>query len=267
VRASCFQFSDWAIVVAKLRFSPFISRVDQLSVRQGVNETYIVTHECYAKEWDPGNGHNSPWLLPNEWICANLASFLRLDTPAFSVARKGKSAGHPKLFLSSSFSRPRDDPPDLEPKIVWDALPDLCCGILIYDVLIANDDRHPGNIGADCPTKPTTLIVFDHDQALFGSNASRLKSERDNLGMDVHFLQNVVEFREESFKKWIGRVQSIPEWFVKEICQEPVCRKHFTKRLAEDAYDFLMHRMHNMYSIVKNLKGWAPRIRSWPLLG
>jgi hypothetical protein len=266
-RESTFNARESETDVAKLRFHPFVSRINHLSPNQGINETYTVTHKCHAKEWDPRKGGNSPWLLPNEWICANLAWFLRIDTPGFDVARSGSKDKGPKLFLTSLFRGEREVPPDLDPSVVWKALPDPCCAMLVFDILIANPDRHAGNLAVDDPDDPKTLIAFDHDQALFGNDQRRLADERDLLGFDQHFLRDVVEYNEECFKKWLGKVSSIPSEFMREVCHEPVCRKHFTRQQAREAYDFLSHRSERMYIIAKRLKGWAPRISRWPLLG
>ena len=47
-------------------------------------------------------------------------------------------------------------------------LPDVCTGIVLFDVLIANCDRHDDNLVVDNDIAPREIYVYDHDIALFG---------------------------------------------------------------------------------------------------
>jgi len=66
-------------------------------------------------------------------------------------------------------------------------LPDLSTGLLLFDTLMTNCDRHRGNFAVDFLAQPPKMSVFDHSHALFGFQAGwgqqRLRDLRDHLGV------------------------------------------------------------------------------------
>ncbi len=68
------------------RFYNYISGERRSARNSGLNISYWLTHRSLAR----GIKRN-PYLLINEWICANLGWFLRLPIPPFALMRKGGS--------------------------------------------------------------------------------------------------------------------------------------------------------------------------------
>jgi hypothetical protein len=63
----------------------------------------------------------------------------------------------------------------------------LAVGVLLFDVLIANPDRHAMNVHLDASRKPYRMSIFDHSHALFGYENGkadeRLSALKDSLGI------------------------------------------------------------------------------------
>lgn len=157
----------------------FLSRSRWL--REGVNDAWLLTHHSVAKV----NSEDSPYLIPNEWICGRVASFLGLPIPPFALFRHGlKGKRH---FASLRFGERDSTPDDTDPGVLVAKHPKLCSGIILFDVLVANGDRHVGNLKVDDPNNPRSVWVFDHERALLGSwkgeGVKRMSRLRDRLGM------------------------------------------------------------------------------------
>ena len=121
-------------------------RSKQPNLMGGVNDSWIVTSDFIGKT----NTDNSPYLIANEFIAASLAQYLRLPVPPFGLMKEpGRHKGHKMMFASLRFTRTDAMPDDFEPDICCLKLPFLCTGILLFDALIANADRHRGNIQCD----------------------------------------------------------------------------------------------------------------------
>ena len=217
---------------------------------------------------------SSPYCIPNELICATLGAFLKLPIPPFSITYYNN-----KPYFSSLHFDPtdKDRQPPIKPAICAERFAWLCTGIIFFDILVANEDRHDQNLAADSVGDPKALVVYDHDQALFGGGGNlcgveRLTVLRDRLGVtgraptggnECCLLKAIrtVEF----FDEWRYRVQDIPEWFIRETCREAV-GIGLTRPEANAAADFLVHRRDYLTTIIKNnatslplISGWRPR--------
>jgi hypothetical protein len=246
----------------------FVSRRDHLS--QGVNDAWIVTSQSFGRT----NTDNSPYLIPNELICGNIASFLRLPIPPFALMR-GKGRRN-KMFASLRFGSEDAPPNDVQPSACVRCNPRLSTGILLLDVLIANSDRHPGNLKVDDPFQPKEICVFDHDRALFGAERGRARKRLEDLsdrlgitggsatGEQRHCFLDVIN-RKDHFREWIERIGQIPDWFIEETCSETI-GLGVTKTLADAASDFLKHRKIRVGNLIDNNRSEFPSIRDWGLL-
>ncbi len=147
----------------------------------GLNEAWWLYHRSVAR----GSSKN-PYLLANEWICSSLGTLLRLPIPPFALMRK--AAVSQRYFASLDFGTKEVLPSDMDPKRLCECLPQLATGVVIFDIFIANPDRHEGNLKTDDPDQPTVIQLFDHDHALFGhekgQGPDRLnKVSQDSLGL------------------------------------------------------------------------------------
>jgi len=246
---------------------PFLSRASRSDT--GINQVWNLTTRLVAKE----NTEDSPYLIPNEWICGNLATFLRLPVPPCALMRRNtRSKG---MFASLDFSPGDTPPPDLQPDICAQRLPRLSTGVLLFDILIANSDRHSGNLRVDRASAPTELRIFDHDRALFGSFArngeQRLNQLRQRLGVsggtmtggNRHCLLDHIT-TESHLDHWIGRIGEIPESFIRDVCNE-VVGLGITQPLADRAVEFLNYRRLHLAEIIHDNRDEFRSIRDWRL--
>ena len=109
------------------RYFNFVSR--RAWGQEGVNAAWHLTHGSVAK----GSSEHSPYLIPNEWICGRLALVLGLPIPPFALFRHG--AKGKRMFASLQFAAGDPQPPDTNPPVLAAKHPDLCTGILLFDIL------------------------------------------------------------------------------------------------------------------------------------
>ncbi len=219
-----------------------------------------------------------PKRFVNEWVASTIAQYLRLPIPAFAITRydggRGTVGSSQLLFSSIDFNYERESPPRPEFDILFNLHPDLCAGILIFDIFVANPDRRRDNIWCDNSARPTRIWIYDHDQALFGGEhdgCNRITAIQDKLGLgfwsqngsDFHpFLRHVHTVK--LFEKWLGRVHSVPAWFIRSVCEE-------TRKFGASAdesrqlYDFLRERRRQIGSVLKVNSDAFPNVSDWEL--
>ncbi len=180
------------------------------------------------------------------------------------------------MFASLKFTSDRTPPPDSDPVECVKAHPDLCTGILLFDILIGNCDRHEGNIAAEPPVSPKTIQVFDHDRALFGfypkEGVKRLIELLDRLAVGAgsatqgnrHILLDALN-TSDFIWDWVQRISQIPTWYIKEACSY-VVGAGATKREANMAAEFLIHRRNRFPDIIADNKNEFKGISNWGLL-
>lgn len=247
----------------------FTSRAEWKSA--GINNAKLLTHQSIAK-W---NSDVSPYLIPNEWICGRLASFLGLPIPPFALSRTGVQGR--RYFASLRYGKSQEAlPDDTIPTVVFQKHPDPCTGILLFDILVANADRHSGNLQVDSPTDPKRLWMIDHDRALFGGMKGdakkRLRELLDRLGMsggsvttqNRHCLLDVIDTA-KYIMGWIERIRSIPRWFILDACMG-IIGIGINKGTARLAFQFLEHRKINMQALIRNNRVEFRNIGDWGLL-
>jgi hypothetical protein len=140
------------------RIYPYRSK-RKYSESEGINVDNTFDIECQAFGKSPSDV--SPYLIANEWIAASIAQFLQLPIPPFSIM--GRKRPQSRMFASYSFDGVRKNDKKTvpaNPDALYKAFPDACTGIVLFDILIANFDRHARNIRVDKPDKPTTRFTF-----------------------------------------------------------------------------------------------------------
>jgi hypothetical protein len=251
--------------MARRRWFTYESR--QRFNSEGVNDAFTVVHESIGRECTD----DSPYLIPNEWIASHIGTFLRLPIPPFGLVRKETHKG---MFVSMRFGRKESQPKDMMPGPCVRNDPDLCTGILLFDILVANGDRHRGNLKVDDPNNPQQIWVFDHDRGIFGVEAGqgavRLGRLLTKLGVSDGnaagdspncLLKVVADAR--LFGPWIDRIFSIPDWFINEICDE--VNDWVTADELEAAKSFLRYRKRALTEIINNNRLQFSSIKDWGL--
>ncbi len=241
---------------------------EQLGI--GVAESRYVSVQAVAK----ANGPQAPYCIPNELICGKIGRFLGLPIPPGDVVR-GQVSTDQLFFASLDFNMTGNVLPPIDPTDCVARLPELSSGILLFDALVANCDRHIENLAMDASTSPPRLNLFDHSHALFGGQqvpaTDRLTHVRNSLaltpgawtGVTRHCLLHAVQ-SDAHFGFWLDRIAQLPDFFIENACQAAV-NLGITSDEAKTAVDFLRHRRDHMQTIVKDSRSDFRSITQWSL--
>jgi hypothetical protein len=226
----------------------------------------------YAVAWHRSNWESSPFAIWNELICGEIGRFLRLPVPPFAMTRS-ELADNARLFTSLDFACTRAKLPRIIPEFCVQRLEPLCAGVLAFDILIANEDRHDENLVVDQVMQPREMHVYDHDQALLGgcrlTGLERLVALRDRLGItgstvtggNRHVFLDLIT-RYASLSEWCARIRMIPDWFIESVCAE--ARAHgLDKKISQEAAFFLKYRRDRIHNLIEGHKD-AFAIGDWP---
>jgi hypothetical protein len=216
-----------------------------------------------------------PYCVPNELICAAIGRFIGLPIPPCGLIH-APTAAVTTWFASLDFNLAGDSLPPVDPVRCFNELPRLSAGLLLFDVLIGNCDRHRGNFAVDFSVQPPRMSVFDHGHALFGYEAGkaadRLRDLRCRLSITGgaytkghrHCLLDIIK-TDDDFGDWISRIRSIPDFLVADLCQDAV-GIGATEAESQLASDFLKYRRDNMRDIISNHQSEFRAIQQWRLL-
>lgn len=158
-----------------------------------------------------------PYTLVSEWLCADIAGRLGLPIPwVRSIVYNGRV-----LFGMEWRSGAIGYEPGIEQRLTN---PETIAGMLAFDVLICNQDRHGQNMLFQRPSENADryqLILIDHSHALIGDMQSYASLEnllRNTYNPDpLPFLMSPPEglLRQikswSDFDTWLERIEAITE--------------------------------------------------------
>jgi len=241
----------------------------QLPGRDGRALGYVPAYHRVATNY-------SPFCIPNELICYTLGRFLGLPIPPCSITFFNDQPYFSCLDFNPNENEDEDEDetPAINPDVCAVKFPWECTGILFFDILVANPDRHEGNLAVDDIDNPKELIVYDHDQALFGGGndpigVPRLRTLWDRPGItggeatggsECCLLRSLSTI--EYFNEWRNRIEDIPNWFIKDTCNS-VIGIGAEKNEAKEVTAFLVHRKNTIRNLVQLCKYAAPLIATW----
>ncbi len=220
-----------------------------------------------------------PYRFANEYICGRIAHYLLLPCPPFAItyfdSQEGIKIKRAFLFSSLDFDFERDTFPPADFDACYQAMPDLCAGILAFDILVANPDRVRRNIWCDDTTKPTKILIFDHDVALLRwqeDGASRMLPSSDELGLDLTggssnthpFLKRIDSCT--CFDEWHTKIASLPRWLIKQIARDAE-KFGITRTESNWVSGLLEYRSRNLEAIVKSNRTEFPNVHDWERKG
>jgi len=111
----------------------------------GVSGGYLVSIYAVAKPNGPG-----PYCVPNEYICGRLGLFVGLPVPPGGIVTIDSKPWYASMnFNLNGVSLPPVDIPECLRQ-----LPRLSAGLLLFDILVMNADRHRGNFAVDFAETP-----------------------------------------------------------------------------------------------------------------
>lgn len=238
----------------------------------GVAGSQYVAVSAVAKQ----NGPAAPYCIPNELVCGELARFLRLPVPPVGLV---STTSGPPLVASLDFNLTGNTLPPVDVTACARVLPSLSAGLLLFDIWVANGDRHPSNFSVDVLANPPQMNIFDHSHALFGYSANqgeaRLAALLDRLGISWktnnpvdsgkhrHCLLDAVDSDRE-FGLWLNRIRATPDFFIEEVCRDAQ-PYGLTLPEVDAAIRFLKARRDNLKQIIQNHRAEFTALQNWSL--
>ncbi len=159
-------------------------------------------------------GPNSPFIVANELICGNLARILLLPIPpGFLIEHEDKPH-----WVSLNFNLKGEELPPVNAAILATANAHIATGILMFDIWIANPDRHNRNVAYDVSSNK--VQVFDHSHALLGCGTitDRLGKLDQDLGIANHCLLKVLK-TPDRFRFWSDRIHEVPDYYINDVVE------------------------------------------------
>lgn len=216
------------------------------------------------------------YCISNEFICAELGRFIGLPIPPCGIVyAQGYAVKH--WFASLNFNLTADDLPPIDPEQCTGDLPDLSTGLILFDIWIANPDRHRKNVSVDLVERPPRMSVFDHSHALFGNangaGIQRLNDLKDRLGIsggtvtgqNRHCLLEKMA-TDRFFQKWYDRISAVPNYLIDDVCDGTVDLDMITAEEAVAAKEFLIYRRNRIRGLVDANRNEFPTINQWSMM-
>lgn len=199
-----------------------------------------------------------PNLIVNEIICAHLARILLLPIPPGFVVQSESD----RFFASLNFNLAGESLPPVNPQKLIESDASLATGIVVFDSLVMNSDRHNKNIAFD--SSNGAIEIFDHSHALLASMKEDRFNEHfsemsDKVCIDNHCLSKFLDDW-SLFESWFEKVQQIPDFYIKEAIQaaQP---DHISAKAATELENFLLTRRNNLKEIfTTNISSCCPKI-------
>jgi hypothetical protein len=154
-----------------------------------------------------------PYIVANEVFCNALARSMLLPCPPGSTLDK---AGEPHFF-SLDFNLAGHALPPASGAAIVTAFPRLAWGIILFDTLVMNADRHGRNIAHDTATQ--RVQIFDHSHAFVrpqGDVSATLAANDGKLCIGGHCLAKEINTL-DGFDLWVERIKLIPDYFIDDL--------------------------------------------------
>ena len=219
------------------------------------------------------NGPNAPYCIANEMVCAELGRFLRLPVPPSGIVT---STAHKPMYASLNFNLTGTALPPVIPSDCVRVFPHLATGLLLFDILIANSDRHAANLSVDFSVRPPQMNIFDHSHALLGSTEGRAEDRiaafTGRLGITGgaytggprHCLLDALD-TDRHFPTWIERIRALPNFVIEEACADAL-PFGVTKSEIAAAQNFLKERRDTLSELIEKHQAEFRSITSWSIL-
>lgn len=221
------------------------------ALQDGVSDSIHVGMASVAKKANQAE----PNIVINELICNQLARAIFLPCPPGALI---ENAGA-DYFCSLNFNLSGQSLPPSPIGVVLANHPALCWGIIMFDVLIMNPDRHNRNLSYDRVTD--RVQIFDHSRAFLPLQTTidaAIAQNSNGLGFQMHCLKNEIATM-DGHDFWAARINAIPDYFIEEAVSE-ICAIGFPSDKKALTIDFLKQRRSNIASIIKNNIASFPKL-------
>jgi hypothetical protein len=237
----------------------------------GVSGTLFVHLSAVGK---PNNPPNDPFTVANELVAAELGRLLRLPVPPGCVVLDASGAPH---YASLDFNLTGNSlPPVIPAHFVAQLGEATAADIVVFDIFVANSDRHAGNLAADYSVLPARYSLFDHSHCLFGGShhgtvgAARLGALSGALAItgppfgNRHCLLDVIA-NDGLLRRMLERVESIPDYFIDSVA-EATSEYGVTSGDAQNLAAFLKTRRTTITQLIQSHKAAFSGISQWSFL-
>lgn len=179
----------------------------------------------------------------SEIICARVAPLIGLDVPPGVLARD--EAGD--IYFASLDFTAVGGPPSADLAAFVAAKPELAAGVVVFDCWVANEDRMMDNLAYDAGADE--VILFDHDQALFGPPGAFWVDDPD----DPHCDSSLVELLRDArpIRAWADKVAAVPGDLLRKACEAILIGGIYDSDDANAAHDFLAARQPRIRDLIK----------------
>lgn len=196
-----------------------------------------------------------PFTVANELICNRLAQVLLLPVPPGFIVEHNQKPH----FVSLNFNLAGNDLPPADASAVVRDLPELACGVVVFDAWVANPDRHAENLAYLSATRQ--LSIFDHGHAfLLGADPWRwLEAHKTHLNLGNHCLAKVLE-DVRGMGEWLDRVRSVPPYYIEGLVRASVDVGLPANRV-DYCIDFLKERQKRLPALIRGAASQFPRVQ------
>jgi hypothetical protein len=212
------------------------------------------------------NGPQSPYFVANELIASELGRVLRLPVPPGFVV---VDASQVPYFASLDFNLTGVALPPIIPANFINTFLAELGRILVFDIFIANPDRHPGNLSADYGNPPR-FNLFDHSHALLGAGAAGtgvacVQAAEHSIVVGANHAVIAGINNEALFLDALARLESIPDYFIASVVDEA---KDYglSGQEAQALTPFLQNRKTRVRQLIGTNKNLFPGVTHWEAL-
>ena len=206
-----------------------------------------------------------PYYVPNELVAAEIGRILRLPVPPGFIVLDANQTAH---YASLDFNLTGVAlPPIIPGNFIASFQPDLA-SIVVFDILIANPDRHAGNLSADYNS--LSFNLFDHSHSLLGwglsgTGVAVLQNAQNSVvvGSGHAVISGVND--ENLLLRAIERVESIPDFYIQSVVRE-AAQYGLSAAESTGLEHFLLNRRGQMRNLISSNKGLFPGVSHWGAL-
>jgi hypothetical protein len=220
------------------------------------------------------NSIASKYCIANELICSRIGQFLCLPLPPSGIVVDASVSKNPEYYFAAlNFNLTGSGLPPVDPAKCVSILPKESTGLILFDILIANGDRHGKNFSVNFFGPPPKMNIFDHTHALLGyANAqglNRLEDLKYSIGITEinptygtrHCLLDFLH-TDEYIEEWISRIEKLPDFLIADVCDEAT-QYGIDLVEAESVKNFLAYRRDAIRTIVSNHSLEFKNIKHW----
>jgi hypothetical protein len=199
---------------------------------------------------------SQPYVVSNELLCNRIAASLLLPCPPGALVEKEDEI----YFFSLDFNVSGQALPPASAQRIVVERPRLAWGIVLFDILVMNGDRHAQNIAHDRANG--SVRIFDHSHAFAGVSGdigATMPARVETLNIGGHCLAAEVSLP-DGFEMWCSRIKSLPDFLFQGAVEE-ACNLGYPGEHAGLCIDTLQKRRNSIDKLVKDNLSSFPKLQ------